>query len=100
MPSSMLLKANPNLRESDRAQVARRLALIVSGFEDTHETHPGQGWELGRSNDWWLTFDPAQKTFKLTYRYSLDVYEGHIKQSLIFLLGWQEWNPLPEGDIV
>lgn len=94
MPSSISLKANPNFAESDRVQVARRLALIVSGFEDVHETHPGQGWELGRSNDWWLVYEPTQNTFRLTYRYSLDVYEAHIKRTLVFLLGWQEWNPL------
>lgn len=95
MPSKILFKANPNLSDSDRSQVAKRVALIVSGFEDVHETHPEQEWELGRSNDWWLAYDPTQRTFKLTYRYSLGAYEEHLKQAIVFLLGWQEWNPLP-----
>lgn len=86
--------APPNFSDSDLEWLVKRLSQIVEGFEDFYKKDD-YNWALGRGNDWFLHYNPQEKSFTLTHRYAVFSNKTNceaFERTIICVLHWEEYN--------
>ncbi len=92
-------KPHPGHTGKNDEWLARRLSMLVAGTERAFKKESGHQWQLGESNNWWMSRDEETGEVTVAYRY------GHQREKemealrigIIFVMHLGEWN-LPEEE--
>jgi len=86
----------------DKQWLLQRLGWLILGSDDYQAKDSGYQYTLGRSNDWWVSFDspkPEGTLVILAYRYASGEKMAALRTVILWLLGLEYINQKMEERI-